>query len=286
MPFPPESLKDKLIWWILPWFPRRYLVLYDKNGETYEFVDDEISYMSRSENITLIKCKYDGVSKSVAVMGPDPFVYASLYAPSELFGRYTIRWSVGFGFLLYSVFLISAMLNLFNEYLIMGMFMMLIYFLSVSRFRFNTPSVQYVCLHEFGSAEGYQLYVPGPAPQSSLAFSQVMRLTGRLYDPSIKDRALNELMKEIEVHREIVKRLYGLIVRIERQSDKIYDSTYRLARLMASDILDEIREEAEKKILRSRRFWMLIAIIALLIGLAVGYILGQSLGISVEVASS
>ena len=282
MPFPPEGLKEKLKWFLFPWFPRKYLVLYDKDGEVYEFIDDEIKYLVKSSNITVIKCRYDSTSKTVAVLGEDPFVHANIYSPSELFGRYTMQWTMMFGFLIYTIFMISAFLNLFNEYLIMLMLTLGIYFLAVSRMRFQTPSIQYVVLHEFGSVEGYNLYVPGPYPQSRLTFSQVSRLTGRMYDPQIKDKLLKELLKEVEVGKEIIKRLYGVIVRIERQSDKIYDSTYRLARLMAHDVLEEINERAEQIISRTKRFWMLMAIIAFVIGLAIGYLAGQSVGIGIS----
>lgn len=282
MPFPPEGVKEKLKWWLFPWFPRKYLVLHDKDGEVHEFIDDEIRYIVKSDNITVIKCRFESNTKTVAILGQDPFVHANIYSPSELFGRYTMQWTMGFGFLIYTIFMFAAFLNLFNEWLIMLMIALGIYFMSVSRIRFQTPSVQYVVLHEFGSIEGYPLYVPGPHPQSALTFSQVSRLIGRMYDPSIKDRLLKELLKEVEVGKEIIKRLYGVIVRIERQSDKIYDSTYRLARLMAQDVLEEINERAERIIIKTKRFWMLMALVAMIIGFIIGYLVGQSVGISVS----
>ncbi len=275
-------MKEKLKWWLFPWFPRKYLVLYDKDGETYEYIDDEIRYLVKSDSITLIKCRYGSISKTVAVMGQDPFVHANIYSPSELFGRFTMQWTMGFGFLIYTIFMIAAFLNFFNEWLIMLMLSMGIYFMAVSKMRFQTPSIQYVVLHEFGAIEGYSLYVPGPHPQSALTFSQVSRLIGRMYDPQIKDKALKELLKETEVAKEIIKRLYGVIVRIERQSDKIYDSTYRLANLMAHDVLEEINEKAEKIISRTKKIWMVLAIVAFIIGLAIGYLAGGSIGVSVS----
>jgi len=177
------------------------LVLYDKDGEVYEFIDVEIRYIVKSDNITVIKCRYGNITKTVAVLGQDPFVHANIYSPSELFGRYTMHWTMYFSFLIYTVFMLCAFLNLFNEYLILLMVSLGTYFLAVNRIKFQTPSIQYVTLHEFGSIEGCPLYVPGPTPQSALTFSQVSRLIGRMYDPRIKDKALKELLKELRLGR-------------------------------------------------------------------------------------
>jgi len=287
MKIPPETLKEKIRWWLAPWFPRKILTIYDKNGEVYECMEDEIEYVVRTENITIIKCKYEEVEgeiryKHAAVMGQDPFVYAELFRPSELFGRETLKWTMYWAFLLYSVFVFLMMFNIVNEYVFFLMLTLGVYIMSVNRFRFNSPSIRSISLHEFGSIEGYQLYVPGPQPQSSLTFSQVMRFVGRLYDPKIKDKAMEELMKEVDTLREVVKRLYGVIIRIERQSDRIYDASYRLARLMAHDVLQEIEERAEKVIARTKRFYIILMIALFFVGLAIGYIAGGSVGISIS----
>ena len=283
VPFPPQTLKDKVRWLLFPWFPRRYLVLYDKDGEIYEFIDDEIRYVVKTQNITVMKCRYNGVSRTAAVLGEDPFVHAQVMSPSELFGRYTMQWTMYFGFIIYSAFMLGVFTNLvMYSWFIFVLLLMMVYFLAVNRMRFHTPSIQYIALHEYGSIEGYPLYVPGPQPQSRLTFSQVSRFTGRLFDPRIKDKVLKELLKETEVAREIIKRLYGVIVRIERQSDRIYDSTYRLASLLGADIIEEFKERLEKEYRRKSRFWMLIALIALVLGLAIGYVAGSTVGVEVS----
>ncbi len=281
MVFPPETLREKLKWYLFPWFPRRYLVLYDKTGDVYEFIDDEIENIVRSKHITMIKCRYGTISKTAIVPGEDPFVYATLLTPGEMFGRFTINWSTTWLFILYTVFMIMAMMNIFNEYMIMALISLTIYVMSISKVKFHTPSIQYISLHEYGIVSGYPAYVPGPVPESKLSFSQVMRFTGKLHDPSYKDKMLKDLLKEAEVAKEIIKRLYGVIVRIERQSDKIYDSTYRLAQLMTSDVLEEIQSKAERIIARQKRFWTGIAIVALIIGLIIGYMAGSSVGVGV-----
>lgn len=281
MVFPPETLKDKIKWYLFPWFPRRYLVLYEKNGNIYEFIDDEIENIVRSKYITMIKCRYGNVSKTVVVPGEDPFVYATLLTPGEMFGRFTMNWTTTWFFILYTVFMAMAMMNIFNEYMVMALISLAVYVTSISKVRFHTPSIQYISLHEYGIVSGYPTYVPGPIPGSKLSLSQVMRFTGKLYDPDYKDKMLKDLLKEAEVAREIIKRLYGVIVRIERQSDKIYDSTYRLAQLMASDVLEEIQEKTEKYITRQKRFWMGIALLSLLMGLIIGYMAGSSIGVGV-----
>jgi len=286
MKISPETLKDKIKWWLVPSFPRKILTIYDKNGEVYECMEDEIEYTIRTEHITIIKCKYEEAGgevryKHAAVMGQDPFIYAELFRPSELFGRETLKWTMYWAFLLYSVFVFLMMFNIVNEYIFFMMLTLGVYIMSVNRFRFNSPSIRSISLHEFGSIEGYQLYVPGPQPQSSLTFSQVMRFVGRLYDPKVKDKAMEELMKEVDTLREVVKRLYGVIIRIERQSDRIYDASYRLARLMAHDVLQEIEERAEKEISRAKKFYIILAGVGALVGFFIGYIIGQNVTISI-----
>jgi len=284
MKIPPESTKEKIKWWLTPWFPRKILTIYDKNGEVYECMEDEIEYVVRTEHITVIKCKYEHGGevryKHAAVLGQDPFVYAEQFSPSELFGKETLRWTAYWVFVLYTAFMFLTMFQMMNEYVFFMLLAAGIYVMSVRKFRFESPSIRSVSLHEFGSIEGYQLYVPAPQPQSSLTFSQVMRFVGRLYDPKIKDKGMEELMKEVDTLREVVKRLYGVIIRIERQSDRIYDASYRLARLMAHDVLAEIEERAEKMIARTRRFYLLMAIAAFVVGILIGYIIGGSVTIT------
>jgi len=285
MKIPPETLKEKIKWWLVPYFPRKILTIYDKNGEVYECMEDEIEYTIRTEHITIIKCKYEEPGgevryKHVAVLGQDPFVFAEQFSPSELFGRETLRWTMYWAFLLYSVFVFLMMFNIVNEYIFFMMLTLGVYIMSVNRFRFNSPSIRSISLHEFGSIEGYQLYVPGPQPQSSLTFSQVMRFVGRLYDPKIKDRAMEELMKEVDTLREIIKRLYGVIIRVERQSDRIYDAVHSIATVLAYDVVREIEERSEKEIARAKKFYIILMIVLFFLGLAIGYVAGGSISIS------
>jgi len=284
---PPESLKEKLKWWLAPYFPRKILTIYDKNGEVYECMEDEIEYVVRTEHITVIKCKYEESEgeiryKHAAVMGQDPFVYAEQFSPSELFGKETVRWSMYWFMALYTVFIFLMMFQMVNEYIFFVFAILGVYIMSVRKFKFESPSIRVVSLHEFGSIEGYQLYVPGPRPQSSLTFSQVMRFVGRLYDPKIKDKAMEELMKEVDTLREVVKRLYGVIIRIERQSDRIYDAVHSIATILAHDVVREIEERAEKVIARTKRFYVILMIALFFAGLAIGYIIGGSVGISIS----
>jgi len=51
---------------------------------------------------------------------------------------------------------------------------------------------------------------------------------------------------------------------------------------MAHDVLEEINERAERIISRTKRFWMLMAIVSMIIGFIIGYLAGQSVGIGVS----
>ena len=259
-------------------------MLYDKDGTVHEYIDDEIRYIVKSSNITVMKGTWESgnETKTLAVLGEDPFVHAQVLSPSELFGRYTMQWTMYYGFIMYTLFMFAVLFNfiVYTSFLF-AMLTMAIYFLAVTKMRFQVPSIQYVSLHEYGSIEGYPLYVPGPQPQSALTFSQVSRLIGRMYDPQLKDKLLQELLKEVEVGKEVIKRLYGVLIRVERQSDRIYDTTYRLASLMSADVIEELRDKVEREARRKTRFWMFISLISLIVGLAIGFIVGSGVGVGV-----
>jgi len=269
------------MWWIFPWFPSKYLILYDRNGNEYEFFDNEIEYLSKTENITIMKCRSESISLTIAVLGEDPFSNSLIYSPNELFGKYTMMWNMYFGFLIYTIFLVSTLLNVFNVYVLMILSTLITYFISVSKFRFETPSIQFVVLHEYGSIDGYPLYIYSPYPQSTLTFHQILKMINIIGETEIKDKILSDLLKETEVSNELVKRLYSVITRIERQSEKIYDSTYRLANVMLHDVLHEIHEKTERTIGRIRKFWILVGIVLFIFGLVLGFTMGSSITITV-----
>ncbi|MEM4847450.1 MAG: hypothetical protein QW794_06805 [Thermosphaera sp.] len=283
MRFPPESLKEWVSWFIYPRFPRKVLTVYDRTGELdAECFDEEIETVVRTKNLTVIRCtRYNEDEqewRTWGTLGGDPFQYSELYTPSEIFGIYTTRWTVGMGLVVYTLFLFSLFLGFVDQ--VWWLMLVLLVYIIANTQRFGTPSIRHLSLHVVGSLGGLPFLVPGPTPQSSLSMSQLMRV---LHQPEmvVNDDTVRDLVKEIESLKEVNRRLYGLIIRIERESDKMYDVAHKIAEELSHSIIEEVRESYEKLLTRRTKVMTLLMFAMLLLGLILGFLAGTTTAVEV-----
>lgn len=287
MRFPPESLKEWVSWFIYPRFPRKVLTVYDRTGELdAECFDEEIEIVARTKTMSIVKCtRYNGDGeedertwRSWATLGGDPFQYSEMYTPSELFGVYTTRWTMGMGVLVYTLFLFSLFLGFVDQ--VWWLMLVLLVYILANVQRFGTPSIQHLTLHVAGSVGGLPFAAPGPVPQSVLSLSQLLQV---LHQPDMiaGDETVRDLVKEIESLKEVNRRLYGLIIRIERESDKMYDVAHKIAEELSHSIIEEVREAYERLLSRRTKMMLIIAFATLLLGLILGFLAGNTLSVGV-----
>ncbi|MEM4429612.1 MAG: hypothetical protein QXM08_00430 [Thermofilaceae archaeon] len=283
MRFPPVTFREWIEWFIYPRFPRRVLSVYDRTGVVDSACfDEEIETVVRTKNLTVIRCVRHGEDeqewRTWATLGGDPFQYSELYTPSELFGVYTSRWSMWMGLVVYTLFLLSLFLGFTEQ--IWWLVLVLLIYIAGNVQRFGTPSIRCLSLHVVGSIGGLPFTVPGPVPQSVLSLSQLLQI---LHQPEmvVNDDTVRELVKEIESLKEVNKRLYGLIIRIERESDKLYDVAHKIGEELSHSIIEEVRESYEKLLTRRTKMMLIIAFAMLLLGLILGFLAGTTTAVEV-----
>ncbi|MEM4619993.1 MAG: hypothetical protein QW607_07240 [Desulfurococcaceae archaeon] len=284
MRFPPQNIKEWIKWMLYPRFPRKVLFVYTREGDLdSECYDDEIDVLVRSKNLTVVRCVHveDGEEtwRSWGTFGGDPFQFSENISPSEIFGIYTTRWSMGYFMVMYTLIMfglidVSILANLWWALIVMFVYMI------TNIQRFNTPSIRYLVTHIVGSVGGLPLVVPGPIPQSVLSMSQLLK-TLRQPDLLNQDETVRELVKEIEGLKEVNKRLYGLIIRIEKESDRIYDVVHKLGEELSHSVVEEIRESYEKLLTRRTKLMILLMFVTLILGLMIGFLVGSVTSVGV-----
>ncbi|MEM4618958.1 MAG: hypothetical protein QW607_01960 [Desulfurococcaceae archaeon] len=284
MRFPPQSIKEWIKWMIYPRFPRKVLFVYSREGSLDgECYDEEIDVLVRTRNLTVVRCTHYGDGeeawRSWGTIGGDPFQFSENISPSEIFGVYTTRWSMGYFMVMYTM----LMFGLIDVSILTNMWWILIVlfvYMITNIQRFNTPSIRYLVTHVIGNVGGLPLIMPGPTPQSVLSMSQLMK-TLKQPELAIQDETISELVKEIEGLKEVNKRLYGLIIRIEKESDRIYDVVHKLGEELSHSVVEEIREGYERLLTRRTKIMVLLMIVTLILGLMIGFLLGNVTSVGV-----
>ncbi|MEM4592470.1 MAG: hypothetical protein QW196_03630 [Sulfolobales archaeon] len=286
MRFPPESLKEWVSWFIYPRFPRKVLTVYDRAGEfDAECFDEEIEIVTRTKTMSIVKCtrhsEDNPLWRSWAVLGEDPFQYADLSTPSEMFGVYTTKWTVGMILMGFFLFLFTLFLGFIEH--AWWLTLMLVVYIVVNIKRFSTPSIQHLTLHEVGLVGDLPFLVPGPQPQSKLSMSQLLKVLQRP-EMIVGDETVRELTKEIEALKWAYKRLFGLVAgMIERESDKVYDVdvVHKIREVLSPLIIEEVRENYRRLLSRRTRMMLILVFVALIVGLVLGFLARNTLSVGV-----
>jgi len=218
--------------------------------------------------------------RTIATLG-DPLAVSMIEPPNKVFGGYTTLWITYWAFALYAVYLFLIVSNAISVITLSVLAIFMVYIMSVRNFRFRTRSIRHVVLHEVGVASNLPLYAPGPRGQSVLSMSEVLRSL-RAAEVEIRDRAIGELLKDLEAQRVVNARLRALIASIERQSDMMYDMQHRLAEFLSKDYIEKLSRDFEAQLVKAQRFYILMSIAMLVLGAVIGITLGSGFGVSLS----
>jgi len=282
----PKTLKEWVLWYIVPRFPREVLTLVDKSGKIWEYVDEEIEVIVKGKSMSIVRLHGSKSIKTVAVAAGDPLSYAALHSPWQLFGHLAMKWLT----FVYTIFyyMIFTPLILFSEvFANPGMIALatgIIVYIVSTYFRFRQPSILHIILHEYGEWGGLPLYVPGPHPQSRLGFIEVMKYVGYMQSPRYRDEVIEELNKKVEVIEDENLRLREVIYELSQRMGELYEKAVADVSLTApSEVIERIRANVLREVQAKIKFYWIIILVGLPLAFALGYVLAGG-GVAISAA--